>query len=96
MYKGFFIIRHSQKMNCHVFYDGTTNDNYLEIKKINELKSKSILCLRGEKLTSNNSYNSDNNGGAKTELFLSQDITVMRDFYEQLDKQLEYLSLIHI
>ena len=70
-------------------YEGTTNDNYTEIKKIMDLKSKNILCLRGERLNLNPNQDSRNIGGATTEVYLSQEVTAMRELDNQLDKKLD-------
>ena len=71
------------------FYENTTNENYTEIKRIMELKSNNVLCLRGEKLDFNNIPGSPNIGGAITEVFLSQEVTAMRELDDELDNRLE-------
>ena len=85
MYNVYSIIHLIQIMNFHVVM------RVPQMKTI--LKSNSILCLRGEKLNSNKNYDSHNKGGATTELYLSQDVTAMRDLDNELDKKLEINEL---
>ena len=79
-----------------ILLNGTTVEEYNEMKELHELKEKGILAIRGDDLSvlkENSNRNVLGKVDEETELFLSQETTRMRDVEYAFEKNIQINTL---